>query len=123
MTLQDVHDDETAHEFVIYTDGSATMTEKWPREAVCTGWGLAILHPVAGQLTLCESLSAPIHLGSTSTDVLGAARLTNDAAELTALLAALTWRATLPGQIRVRIVSESKVSRHSKRVVPSHPPW
>ena len=38
MTLQDVHDDETAHEFVIFTDGSATMTEKWPREAACAGW-------------------------------------------------------------------------------------
>ena len=37
-------------------------------------------------------------------------RLTNNAAELTALLAALTWRATLPGWVRVRIVSDSKVS-------------
>ena len=111
MTLQDVHDDETAHEFVIYTDGSAAMTEKWPREAACAGWGLAIfLRSAAGLLTWCGSLSAPIYLGSTGTDVLGATRLTNNAAELTALLAALTWRATLPGQVRVRIVSDSKVS-------------
>ena len=38
-----------------------------------------------------------------------AARLTN-AAELTALLAALTWRATLPEQVRARILFDSKVS-------------
>ena len=41
MNLQDVQDDEQAHEFVIHTDGSATMTEMWPREAVCAqvgGW-------------------------------------------------------------------------------------
>ena len=30
--------------------------------------------------------------------------------EFTALLVALTWRATLPGWVRVRIVSDSKVS-------------
>ena len=35
--LQNVHDDETAHEFVMYTDGSPTMAEKWPREAACAG--------------------------------------------------------------------------------------
>ena len=46
-------------------------------------------------MTWCGSLSAPIQLGST---------------ELTALLAALAWRATLPGWVRVRIVSDSKVS-------------
>ena len=39
-----------------------------------------------------------------------AKRLTNNDAELTALLAALTWRATLPGWVRVRIVSDNKVS-------------
>ena len=37
MNLQDVQDDEQAHEFVTYTDGSAMMTEKWSREAVCAG--------------------------------------------------------------------------------------
>ena len=86
MTLHDVHDDGTAHEFVTYTDGSATMTEKWPREAACEGWGLAILHrSAAGQLTWCGSLSAPIYLGNRGTDVLGPTRLTNNAAELTEL--------------------------------------
>ena len=95
MNLHYVQDDEQAHEFVNNTDGSATMTEMWPREAEGAGWGLAILHcSTAGQKTWCGSLSAPIQLGSTGTDVLGAARLTNNAAELTALLAALTWRAT-----------------------------
>ena len=44
MNLQDVQDDEVAHEFVICTDGSGTMTEKWPRERVCAGWLLAVLH-------------------------------------------------------------------------------
>ena len=58
----------------------------------------------------CGSLSAPIHFGSTGTDVLGATRLTNNAAVLTALLAALTWRATLPRRVRGTIVSDSKVS-------------
>ena len=110
MNLQDVQDDEQAHEFVIYTDGSAMMTEMWPRQAVCAGWELAILHySAAGQMTWCGSLSAPIQLGRTGTDVLGATRLTNNAAELTAILAALTWRATLPGRVRARIVSDSKV--------------
>ena len=42
MNLQDVQHDETAHEFVIHTDGSATMTEKWPSEAVCAGWGFTV---------------------------------------------------------------------------------
>ena len=98
-----MNDDETAHEFVIYIDGSATMTEKWPREAACAGLELAVFHrPAAGQL--------PVYLGSTGTDVLGATRLTNNAAEFTALLAALEWRATLPGQVTARIVSNSKVS-------------
>ena len=77
-----------ADEFVMNTDGSATAV-----------WEVAVLHrSAAGHLTWCGSLSAPIYLGSTGTDVLGAARLTNNAAELTALLAALTWRATLQGQ-------------------------
>ena len=103
--------DKQAHEFVIYTDGSATMTDLSPREAVYAGWWLAILHrSAAGRMTWSWSLSAPIQLGSTGTNVLGATRLTNNAAELTALLAALTWRATLPGWVRVMIVSDSKVS-------------
>ena len=72
--------------------------------------GVGYPSPTSGQLTWCGSLSAPIHPVSTGTDVLGAARLTNNAAELTVLLAPLTWRATLPGQVRVRIVSDSKVS-------------
>ena len=110
-TLQDVNGDETSHEFVIYIDGSATMTEKWPREAACASLGLAALHRSAGgQVTWCGSLSAPIQFGSTGTDVLGATRLTNNAAELTALLAALEWRVTLPGQVTTRIVSDSRVS-------------
>ena len=72
-----MQDDEQAHQFVVYTDGSATMTEMWPCEAVGAGWELAILHrPAAGQMTWCGSQSAPIQLGSTGTDVLGAIRLT-----------------------------------------------
>ena len=111
VNLQDVQGVEQAHEFVIYTGGSATMTEMWPREAVCAGWGLAVLHrSAAGQMTWRGSLSAPIQFGSTGRDVLGAARLTSNAAELKALLATLTWRATLSGWVRViRIVSDSKV--------------
>ena len=57
----------------------------------------------SGTVDVVWSLSAPILLGTTGADVLGSARLTDSAAELTALLAALTWRAT-------RIVSDSKVS-------------
>ena len=100
-TLQDVHDDETAYEFVMYTDGSATMT--------CADWGLAILHRSAGQLTWCGR-SVGTDLPRKGTDGLGATRLTNNSAELTALLAALRWRAELPGQVRARIVSDIKVS-------------
>ena len=80
--------DELVHSIVIYTDGAARLTQGWPRQVACAGWGAIILarSPAApGQLLWLGALCSGVVCDMAMSGFLGATRPSAPVAELTAI--------------------------------------